>query len=112
LRRLIGILAVTAVLTLSGIVFAGIALAQTATTAPTATTARAATATTATTVRAATTATTARTTATTARAAAPAAQARTGARTDFEVTLAGAAFVLGGSLLFFAQPLRRARKQS
>jgi hypothetical protein len=101
LRRLIGILAVTAVLTLSGIVFAGIALAQTATTATTATT-----------VRAATTATTARTTATTARAAAPAAQARTGARTDFEVTLAGAAFVLGGSLLFFAQPLRRARKQS
>ena len=88
MRRLIGILAVTAVLALSGIVFAGIALAQTPTTAPTATTA------------------------TTARAAAPAAQARTGARTDFEVTLAGAAFVLGGSLLFFAQPLRRARKQS
>jgi hypothetical protein len=104
LRRLIGILAVTAVLALSGIVFAGIALAQTTTTAPTATTARAA-ATTATTARAATTATTA-------RAAAPAAQARTGARTDLEVTLAGAAFVLGGSLLFFAQPLRRARKQS
>jgi hypothetical protein len=103
LRRLIGILAVTAVLALSGIVFAGIALAQTPTTAPTATTARPA-ATTATTMRA--------TTATTARAAAPAAQARTGARTDFEVTLAGAAFVLGGSLLFFAQPLRRARKQS
>ena len=102
MRRLIGILAVTAVLALSGVVFAGIALAQTTTTAPTATT-RAASA---------TTATTARTTATTARAAAPAAQARTGARTDFEVTLAGAAFVLGGSLLFFAQPLRRARKQS
>ena len=106
-----GILAVTAVLALSGIVFAGMAVAQTPTTAPTATTLRAATAaTTPTTVR--TTATTARTTGTTARAAAPAAQARTGARTDFEVTLAGAAFVLGGSLLFFAQPLRRARKQS
>jgi hypothetical protein len=105
-----GILAVTAVLALSGIVFAGMAVAQTSTTAPTATTMRAGTATTATTAR--TTATTARTTATTARAAAPAAQARTGARTDFEVTLAGAAFVLGGSLLFFAQPLRRARKQS
>jgi len=110
LRRLMGILAVTAVLALSGIVFAGMAVAQTPTTAPTATTMRAATATTPTTAR--TTATTARTTATTARAAAPAAQARTGARTDFEVTLAGAAFVLGGSLLFFAQPLRRARKQS
>ena len=106
-----GILAVTAVLALSGIVFAGMAVAQTPTTAPTATTAQAGTAaTTPTTVR--TTATTARTTGTTARAAAPAAQARTGARTDFEVTLAGAAFVLGGSLLFFAQPLRRARKQS
>ena len=105
-----GILAVTAVLALSGIVFAGLAVAQTSTTAPTATTMRAGTATTATTAR--TTATTARTTATTARAAAPAAQARTGARTDFEVTLAGAAFVLGGSLLFFAKPLRRARKQS
>ena len=106
-----GILAVTAVLALSGIVFAGMAVAQTPTTAPTATTLRAGTAaTTPTTVR--TTATTARTTGTTARAAAPAAQARTGARTDFEVTLAGAAFVLGGSLLFFAQPLRRARKQS
>jgi len=106
-----GILAVTAVLALSGIVFAGMAVAQTPTTAPTATTVRAGTvATTPTTVR--TTATTARTTGTTARSAAPAAQARTGARTDFEVTLAGAAFVLGGSLLFFAQPLRRARKQS
>ena len=106
-----GILAVTAVLALSGIVFAGMAVAQTPTTAPTATTVRAGTvATTPTTAR--TTATTARTTGTTARAAAPAAQARTGARTDFEVTLAGAAFVLGGSLLFFAQPLRRARKQS
>ena len=107
MRRLMGILAVTAVLALSGIVFAGMAVAQTPTTAPTATTMRVGTATTA-----RTTATTARTTATTARAAAPAAQARTGARTDFEVTLAGAAFVLGGSLLFFAQPLRRARKQS
>jgi hypothetical protein len=107
-----GILAVAAVLALSGIVFAGLAVAQTSTTAPTATTRVGAVTTT--TARAGATATTVRpgTTATTARAAAPAAQARTGARTDFEVTLAGAAFVLGGSLLFFAQPLRRARKQS
>jgi hypothetical protein len=107
LRRLIGFLAVIAVLALSGIVFAGMALAQgTATTAPTATTMRPGTpATTATTARA--------TTATTARPAAPAAtQARTGARTDLEVTLAGTAFVVGGGLLFFAQPLRRARRQS
>ena len=103
MRRLIGILAVTAILALSGIVFAGIALAQTTTTAPTATS-RAAGVTT-TTARAGTTATTA-------RAAAPAAQARTGARTDFEVTLAGTAFMIGGALLFFGQPLRRARKQS
>jgi len=104
-RRLIGILAVTAVLALSGVVFAGIALAQTPTTAPTATT-KAAAATTATTARPATTATTA-------KAAAPAARpARTGARTDFEVTVAGTAFMIGGALLFFGQPLRRARKQS
>ena len=107
MRRLIGILAVTAVLALTGIVFAGIALAQTTTTAPTATT-RAAGVTT-TTARAGTTATTARAAAPAAR---PAGQARTGARTDFEVTLAGAAFMIGGSLLFFGQPLRRARKQS
>lgn len=106
MRRLIGFLAVMAVLALSGIVFAGIALAQgTTTTAPTATTARAGTVTT-------TTARGAATTATTARPAAPAAtQARTGARTDLEITLAGTAFVVGGGLLFFAQPLRRARKQ-
>lgn len=39
-------------------------------------------------------------------------QARTGARTDAELALAGAAFVLGGAFLFFGQPLRRARADS
>lgn len=39
-------------------------------------------------------------------------QARTGARTDAELALAGAAFVLGGAFLFFGQPLRRARAES
>ena len=54
-----------------------------------------------------TTPTTARaTTATTKPAAAPS-QARTGARTDVEVGIAGAALMIGGALLFFGQPLRR-----
>ena len=37
--------------------------------------------------------------------------ARTGARTYTEVGIAGLVFMVGGVLLFFGQPLRRARRQ-
>lgn len=123
MRRLTGFLALSAVVIVGAFVFAGAALAQTSTTmgtrTPAGSTATTMGSTATTSAFGATTATTAmRTTATTvARSAAGSSasraaaggvtQARTGARTDTEVLIAGVAFLLGGAFLFFGQPLRR-----
>lgn len=125
MRRFLTVLSVTTLFGIGLLGVAGAVYAQPTTTAgggggaTTTTVARGATTTarpgaTTTTARAGATATTA-TTAARPASGAPAATrptATTGARTDMELGLAGLAFIAGGALLFFGQPIRRMRARA